>query len=159
MKYTLESNLLSEIKRFNQLIESKIGNVKPLITEDTQAQDMIDKMNSMVELGQIKSNPILEKAILDFQTGKIKRNEKIMETIKRCVTSKNLKSLIVLTSSVGAFALALISAILAAGEFALMFSLVGTIILIISLIPNEKGESNAGDVEELIMCVRNKKIK
>jgi len=159
MKYILESNLLSEIKRFNQLIESKIGNVKPLITEDTQAQDMIDKMNSMVELGQIKSNPILEKAILDFQTGKIKRNEKIMETIKRCVTSKNLKSLIVLTSSVGAFALALISAILAAGEFALMFSLVGTIILIISLIPNEKGESNAGDVEELIMCVRNKKIK
>ena len=74
IRHIQESNIKLETRRFNQLLESTMGNVKPLINEASQSEMMsaISAAKSKVASGD--EEPDME------------------EKIKECITNKQLTS-------------------------------------------------------------------
>jgi hypothetical protein len=127
-------------EKFKQLVETKQGDVKPYLTESAEAQSMIDA------------------AIQKFESG-AKPDPKIQEKIKKCITSKQLTSLMFLTTSAGAYALGIVAMLIAnpvglvAGGVLALSSL---IVIFLTGLPEDQGglgSDPAKDVKALLSCI------
>jgi len=141
IRHIQESNIKLETRRFNQLLESTMGNVKPLINEASQSEMMsaISAAKSKVASGD--EEPDME------------------EKIKECITNKQLTSLMLLTTGAGAYALGIVAALCVSGVgtiTGLTLALGGAIILFITGLSEKNGGLGADpsrDVKALLSCL------
>ncbi len=141
IRHIQESNMILETRRFNQLLESKMGDVKPLINEASQAEMMSAIAAAKKKVASGDREPDME------------------AKIKECITNKQLTSLMFLTTGAGAYALGVIAALCVSGigTFAgLTLALAGVIVLFITGLPEDQGgigSDPAKDVEALLSCI------
>ena len=141
IRHIQESNMKLETRRFNQLLESTMGNVKPLINEASQSEMMaaISAAKSKVASGD--GEPGME------------------EKIKECITNKQLTSLMLLTTGAGSYALGIVAALCVSGVGSiagLTLAMGGAIILFITGLSEKDGGLGADpsrDVKALLSCL------
>ena len=137
IRHIQESNMALEQRRFNQLLESRMGNVRPLIKEDSGAM--------------AKAKNIIAKV----KSGEIEPDKSTMDKIIDCIKKNNLTHLMFLTTGAGAYLLGIIAVLMMSGVGA-GFGLAGaglTIILleVLSLDPNGPGATE--EMDALIKCM------
>jgi hypothetical protein len=127
-------------KKFKQLLETKQGDVKPLLTESAQAQSMID-------------------AVTKKMSGGAKPDPKLVGQIKECITTKQLTSLMFLTTSAGSYALGIVAMLCASGVgFAVGagLALVSALVIFITGLSEDQGGLGADptkDIKALLSCM------
>jgi hypothetical protein len=127
-------------EKFKSLLESKQGDVKPILTEAAQAESMIAAAKDKISGGQ-KADP------------------KVQSQIKECITKNQLTSLMFLTTSAGAYALGVIAMLMGSGVGFIpgaVLALSGAIVLFITGLSKEDGGLGSNpkeDVKALLSCM------
>jgi len=127
-------------EKFKLMVEKKLGDVKPILTESAQAQSMIDAATKKINAGT-------------------KPDPKLQEQIKECITTKQLTSLMFLTTSGGAYALGIVAMLCASGVgFAVGagLALVSALVIFITGLSEDQGGLGANptkDIKALLSCI------
>lgn len=135
IRHIQEANIALEQRRFSQLLESKMGDVKPLIKEDAAAEAQVKNLEAKYKSGQLKAD------------------EGTMDKIINCIEQEGLTHLSILTTGAGAYALGLIALCMGSGVGApLGLAMAGMILIILAGIGIE-GEGVGDEVSRLMTCM------
>jgi len=129
-------------------------------------QDLIRLVNRVIK-EQKSSRPLINEAAAEMVINKVKKqmdsgknpDPKVVSQIKKCITTKQLTSLMFLTTSAGAYALGII-AMLIANPVGLavggVLALSSIIVIFITGLPEDQcglGSDPAKDVKALLSCM------
>ncbi|MEY4573577.1 MAG: hypothetical protein RLZ10_2868 [Bacteroidota bacterium] len=136
IRHIQEANIALEQRRFSQLLESKMGDVKPLIKEDAAAEAQVKNLEAKVKSGQVKAD------------------QGTMDKIIDCIKNNNLSHLMVLTSGAGTYALGLIAVLMGSGVgIPLGLAMSGMIMIILEMYLDEGGTGVEEEVDALVKCM------